>query len=99
MEPGHDPALGQPTLMVYGTADRAARRKAMHESELRHNLRLRDQRSREAQPATATTDLDRVPIGVPDRPFRSAVGWPCPFTVEDAGGEAAVSSSQPPSPC
>ena len=29
----------------------------------------------------------------------SAVGLPCLFDVEDAGGEAAVSSSQPPSPC
>jgi len=130
--------------------DQAAQRKAMYESELRQNLNLRDQRTREAQPATATTDLElsdamrrsiaRVPDpyvppavpaapdgrrhlsrsprpvsrrpgptgravgvgsppGVPDRPFRSAVGWACLFTVEDAGGEAAVSSSQPPSPC
>ena len=117
--------------------DQAAQRKAMYESELRQNLNLCDQRTREAQPATATTDLElsdamrrsiaRVPDpyvppavpaapdgrrhlsrsprpvgsppGVPDRPFRSAVGWACLFTVEDAGGEAAVSSSQPPSPC
>jgi hypothetical protein len=38
--------------------DQAAQRKAMYESELRQNLNLRDQRTREPQPATATTDLE-----------------------------------------